>query len=194
VARVQMDDYAGNYLSVAGIEGNVRYHGHPVETALPVMIGAFDDRAERPEGACPAVSQPRHLGARRRAGRLAAPARLRPGDGQARRLGAGILRHRPAADGGQPRRRPRRGLRLGLRAALVPACLHGLARLRPAVGQPGPLASWPALKVSVSAQPGMSTAALGSARFSQNGPSGRSFRPDGPFCERQASSGRIWVR
>jgi uncharacterized membrane protein len=50
----------GGYLSFAGIEGKARYHGTPVETALPVMISAFDDRAERPEGVRPVVRQPRH--------------------------------------------------------------------------------------------------------------------------------------
>jgi uncharacterized membrane protein len=50
----------GGYLSFAGIEGKARYHGTPVEAALPVMISALDDRAERPEGVRPAVSQPRH--------------------------------------------------------------------------------------------------------------------------------------
>jgi endonuclease/exonuclease/phosphatase family metal-dependent hydrolase len=43
--------------------------------------------------------------------------------------------------------------------------------------------------VNVSAQPGMSTAALGSARF----PIARNelFQPNGPWCERQAGLGRI---
>ena len=50
----------GGYLSFAGIEGKARYHATPVETALPVMISAFDDRAERPEGVRPSVSQGRH--------------------------------------------------------------------------------------------------------------------------------------
>ena len=48
----------GGYLSFAGIEGKARYHGTPVETALPVTISAPD---ERPEGVRPAVVQPRHL-------------------------------------------------------------------------------------------------------------------------------------
>ncbi len=50
----------GGYLSFAGIEGKARYHGTPVEAALPVMISALDDRAERPEGVHPAVTQPGH--------------------------------------------------------------------------------------------------------------------------------------
>jgi uncharacterized membrane protein len=66
----------GGYLSFAGIEGKARYHGTPVEAALPVTISPQDDRAERPEGVQPAVTQPRPRGARRRAGRLADPARL----------------------------------------------------------------------------------------------------------------------
>ena len=50
----------GGYLSFAGIEGKARYHGTPVEDALPVTISALDDRAERPEGVHPAVTQPGH--------------------------------------------------------------------------------------------------------------------------------------
>jgi uncharacterized membrane protein len=50
----------GGYLSFAGIEGKARYHGTPVEEALPVTISAVDDRAERPEGVHPAVTQPGH--------------------------------------------------------------------------------------------------------------------------------------
>jgi uncharacterized membrane protein len=50
----------GGYLSFAGIEAKARYHGTPVEDALPVTISATDDRAEHPEGVHPAVVQPRH--------------------------------------------------------------------------------------------------------------------------------------
>jgi uncharacterized membrane protein len=50
----------GGYLSFAGIDAKARYHGTPVEAALPVTISALDDRAERPEGAWPAVTQPDH--------------------------------------------------------------------------------------------------------------------------------------
>jgi uncharacterized membrane protein len=50
----------GGYLSFAGIEGKARYHGTPVETALPVTISALDDRSEHPEGVHPIVDQPRH--------------------------------------------------------------------------------------------------------------------------------------
>jgi uncharacterized membrane protein len=50
----------GGYLSFAGIDGKARYHGTPVEDALPVLIDAVDDRVERPQGAVPAVLQPGH--------------------------------------------------------------------------------------------------------------------------------------
>jgi uncharacterized membrane protein len=50
----------GGYLSFAGIEGKARYHGTPVEGALPVVIGETDDRVEAPEGVVPAVAAPGH--------------------------------------------------------------------------------------------------------------------------------------
>ena len=50
----------GGYLSFAGIEGKARFHGTPVETALPVTIGVHDDRAEHPEGIHPIVTEPGH--------------------------------------------------------------------------------------------------------------------------------------
>jgi uncharacterized membrane protein len=50
----------GGYLSFAGIEGKARYHDTPVEAALPVAISPHDDRAERPEGVHPAVTEPGH--------------------------------------------------------------------------------------------------------------------------------------
>jgi uncharacterized membrane protein len=50
----------GGYLSFAGIEGKARYHHTPVEAALPVTISPHDDRAERPEGVHPAVTEPGH--------------------------------------------------------------------------------------------------------------------------------------
>jgi uncharacterized membrane protein len=43
----------GGYLSFAGIEGKARYHGTPVEDALPVLISSVDDRAECPQGVIP---------------------------------------------------------------------------------------------------------------------------------------------
>src|ERR1700691_5663675 len=50
----------GGYLSFAGIEGKARYHGTPVQDALPVIIGETDDRVEAPQGVRPAVSRPDH--------------------------------------------------------------------------------------------------------------------------------------
>ncbi len=50
----------GGYLSFAGIEGKARYHGTPVEDALPVTISATDDRAETPQGVVPAAASPGH--------------------------------------------------------------------------------------------------------------------------------------
>lgn len=50
----------GGYLSFAGIEGKARYHGTPVETALPVVISLTDDRVEVPQGVRPAVSLAGH--------------------------------------------------------------------------------------------------------------------------------------
>jgi uncharacterized membrane protein len=50
----------GGYLSFAGIEGKARYHGTPVEDALPVLIDAVDDRAEVPQGVVPAPALPAH--------------------------------------------------------------------------------------------------------------------------------------
>ena len=50
----------GGYLSFAGIDGKARYHGTPVEAALPVTIGEHDDRAERPEGVWPLVTAAGH--------------------------------------------------------------------------------------------------------------------------------------
>ena len=50
----------GGYLSFAGIEGKARFHGTPVEEALPVTISALDDRIEVPQGVVPAVRQREH--------------------------------------------------------------------------------------------------------------------------------------
>ena len=50
----------GGYLSFAGIEGKARYHGTPVEDALPVLISPTDDRVECPQGATPHPGQPAH--------------------------------------------------------------------------------------------------------------------------------------
>jgi uncharacterized membrane protein len=45
----------GGYMTFQGIDAKARYHDTPVEDALPVIIGAHDDRCERPEGAEPRV-------------------------------------------------------------------------------------------------------------------------------------------
>ncbi len=45
----------GGYLTFQGIDGKARYHGTPVEQALPVDIGLVDDRCETPQGVTPRV-------------------------------------------------------------------------------------------------------------------------------------------
>jgi uncharacterized membrane protein len=45
----------GGYMTFQGIEAKARYHGTPVEDALPVTISPHDDRAETPEGVAPEV-------------------------------------------------------------------------------------------------------------------------------------------
>jgi uncharacterized membrane protein len=50
----------GGYLSFAGIDGKARYHGTPVEDALPVTISAADDTVEKPQGVVPAPAAPGH--------------------------------------------------------------------------------------------------------------------------------------
>ena len=50
----------GGYLSFQGIDGKARYHGTPVEEALPVEINPGDDRVESPEGLAPHVEMARH--------------------------------------------------------------------------------------------------------------------------------------
>ena len=45
----------GGYLTFQGIEGKARYHGTPVEEALPVRIEAKDDRVEAPQGVRPRI-------------------------------------------------------------------------------------------------------------------------------------------
>jgi uncharacterized membrane protein len=44
---------AGGYLSYQGINGVARYHGTPIEEALPVELQPYDDRVECPEGVQP---------------------------------------------------------------------------------------------------------------------------------------------
>ncbi len=50
----------GGYLSFQGIEGKARYHGTPIEEALPVEIEARDDRVEAPQGVKPRVLDKGH--------------------------------------------------------------------------------------------------------------------------------------
>jgi uncharacterized membrane protein len=50
----------GGYLTFQGIDGKARYHGTPVEEALPVTISSSDDRQETPEGVTPVVVAPDH--------------------------------------------------------------------------------------------------------------------------------------
>jgi uncharacterized membrane protein len=45
----------GGYMTFQGIEAKARYHGTPVEKALPVTISPHDDRTETPEGVAPEV-------------------------------------------------------------------------------------------------------------------------------------------
>lgn len=45
----------GGYMSFSGFEGKARYHGTPIEQALPVRMLGYDDRAETPEGVTPQV-------------------------------------------------------------------------------------------------------------------------------------------
>ena len=46
--------------SFQGINGGARYHGTPVEEALPVEIMPYDDRVEAPEGFTPVIKQEGH--------------------------------------------------------------------------------------------------------------------------------------
>ncbi len=50
----------GGYMSFQGIDGKARYCGTPVETALPVLMQATDDRVEVPQGLRPQAMQPQH--------------------------------------------------------------------------------------------------------------------------------------
>ena len=51
---------AGGYLSYQGINGVARYHGSPVEDALPVELQPYDDRVECPEGTEPKKTATAH--------------------------------------------------------------------------------------------------------------------------------------
>jgi uncharacterized membrane protein len=50
----------GGYYSFQGINGGARYHGTPVEEALPIEILPYDDRVEVPEGFAPVIKQKEH--------------------------------------------------------------------------------------------------------------------------------------
>lgn len=50
----------GGYMTFQGIDGRARYHGTPVEEALPVTLLPHDDRVEVPEGCAPVVCAPDH--------------------------------------------------------------------------------------------------------------------------------------
>lgn len=50
----------GGYLTFQGIDAKARYQGTPVEEALPVQIETGDDRAERPQGVTPKVTDAAH--------------------------------------------------------------------------------------------------------------------------------------
>ena len=50
----------GGYYSFQGINGGARYHGTPVEEALPVEILPYDDRVEAPDGFTPVIRQKEH--------------------------------------------------------------------------------------------------------------------------------------
>ena len=50
----------GGYMTFQGIDAKARYHGSPVEEALPVTILAHDDRVEVPEGIVPSVAAKDH--------------------------------------------------------------------------------------------------------------------------------------
>lgn len=51
---------AGGYLSYQGINGVARYHGTPIEEALPVEMQPYDDRVECPEGVQPGKTRTAH--------------------------------------------------------------------------------------------------------------------------------------
>ena len=51
---------SGGWNSFSGEMGIARYHGTPVEEALPVEISQWDDRVETPEGVAPEILEPEH--------------------------------------------------------------------------------------------------------------------------------------
>jgi len=50
----------GGWMSFSGIDGKARYHGSPLEAALPVTCLSYDDRQEHPEGVVPEIVLPSH--------------------------------------------------------------------------------------------------------------------------------------
>jgi uncharacterized membrane protein len=50
----------GGYLSFSGLNAVAKYHGTPVEEALPVYILEIDDRVEVPEGFKIHIAKPDH--------------------------------------------------------------------------------------------------------------------------------------
>ena len=50
----------GGYMSFTGVDGKARYKYTPIESILPVELYPFDDRVERPEGACVEVLDENH--------------------------------------------------------------------------------------------------------------------------------------
>lgn len=50
----------GGWMSFAGIGGKAKYHGSPLEEALPVTCLPYDDRQEIPEGVVPVVMDKLH--------------------------------------------------------------------------------------------------------------------------------------
>lgn len=50
----------GGWMSFAGIGGKAKYHGSPLEDALPVTCLPYDDRQEEPEGVVPVARAAGH--------------------------------------------------------------------------------------------------------------------------------------
>ncbi|MEU1303705.1 glutamine amidotransferase [Streptomyces shenzhenensis] len=50
----------GGYLTFQGIDAKARYHGTPIEEALPVTMSPYDDRTERPGGVQPETTAKNH--------------------------------------------------------------------------------------------------------------------------------------
>ena len=108
----------GGYMTFQGIDGKARYHGTPVEEALPVDILPHDDRAETPEGGDARSARRRSSDRRGSSGPLAEPTGLQSGHRKGLRGDFGSGRRRPADRRRRLRQGARRGLRLRLRSAL----------------------------------------------------------------------------